>query len=375
MPFWSRISVDHECGVFITHLDSSGRWYSTDKVAAMQGRMVYAFSVAASYLKRDDLLAVADEGVRFLGRHMWDAEDGGWFQRVRRDGTVDLPVKRLWDQAFVLLGLTYFARASGDGEARDYVQRTWELLERFAWDNERGGYMELFASDWHPLDTAKTFCVQVDMLEATRALVALGENERTFERRRELLMDLIGSHLVDAEQGCAIESCDSNWRYDPLRTRDIVQVGHSLKLAGMAAALDLESGRGEHLALGSQLMQFCLDHGLDQSHGGFFQFVYRNGGLAKLEKQWWPQTDAIVSLLALWRLTGEAGYERYFREVEAFAFGSLVDKKSGELYTSCHPDGTPLDTNLGSHWKAAYHTTRLCVLAQQSLDGVPYTLV
>src|SRR5512132_3535379 len=114
LPSWAEHSIDTEFGGFLNCVDRQGRVSDTAKVAAMQGRMIYAFTRGYEVLGDGDYLDIASRGARFLADHMWDREAGGWFHKVTRNGEPIRSQKRLFDHAYVLFGLSVYARASGD---------------------------------------------------------------------------------------------------------------------------------------------------------------------------------------------------------------------------------------------------------------------
>jgi cellobiose epimerase len=309
----------------------------------------------------DTYLDIAGRGARFLADHMWDHDAGGWFHKVARDGAVIRPHKRLFDQAYVVLGLSTYARASGDSAVLERAVETYELLERHAWDHAFGGYYERCDRDWSVSSADKTLIVHIDMLEAVRALAALTHRAEDAARAEELT-DLLMSRMRDRRTGCFVEHFYRDWRYHPLRTRDVIRVGQNLKAIQLLSLARDSAGARDSAksAAGRQIMDFCLEHAWDQRHGGFFQFVARNGSIASAEKLWWTMCDGILALLTLC-VEGDARYRKYAAELESFALTHFVDPVFGEWYTSCHRDGSPLDTRKGSTGKAAYHTVQLCV--------------
>jgi mannose/cellobiose epimerase-like protein (N-acyl-D-glucosamine 2-epimerase family) len=369
LPFWLRHSIDQGFGGFLTCLTREGRIFDTTKASAMQARMVWSFVRGYEVTADDEHLDVARRGLLFLIEHLWDRDAGGWFQAVARNGETVRPQKRLFDQAYVLLGLSVYARGAGDSGALERAVETYELLERHAWDDEHGGYYERCDRDWSVSSSDKTFCVQIDMLEAVKALAAV-THRREYAVRAEELRDLIMSRMRDGVNGCFLEHFHRDWRYHPLRTRDVIQIGHNLKAVWLLplARDSADTRESVRSAAGRGVIDFCLDHAWDHRHGGFFQFVARNGSIARAEKLWWPMCDGMLALLTLCACDGDPRYREHAKALEDFAFAHFVDPAFGEWYTACHRDGSPLDTRKGGTGKAAYHTVQLCA---DALDLLP----
>ncbi|MCP4690488.1 MAG: hypothetical protein GY859_20705, partial [Desulfobacterales bacterium] len=171
LPFWERHGVDHRNGGFITHLDRHGAPYGRPiKNAAMMARLVLSFAQGFEISGRPAHLEMAENGFRFLVEKMWDPVHGGWLRDVAPDGVVESSEKRLFDQSYVLIGLAEFFRVSGSEKAREYIDRTFELLERRAWDPVFSGYYDSCFSDWRVKSDAKTLCTHLDMLTAALLL-------------------------------------------------------------------------------------------------------------------------------------------------------------------------------------------------------------
>jgi len=361
LPFWAEHSIDTEFGGFLNSLDRQGRVLDTAKVSAMQARMIYAFARGHEVLDDDAYLDIARSGARFLVDHMWDRDAGGWFHKVGRDGETIRSHKRLFDQAYVLFGLSVYARVSGDSEVLELAVETYELLELHAWDHKHGGYYERCDRDCSVSSSDKTIVVHMDMLEGIRALAEVTRQREHVERAEELV-GLLMSRMRDRRTGCFVENFYRDWRYHPVRTRDVIRIGQNLKAIQL---VPLAGGFGDaqasaRSAAGREIMDFCLEHAWDHRHGGFFQFVARNGSISSAEKLWWTMCDGVLALLTLCAGDGDARYRQYAAALERFAFARFVDPVFGEWYSSCRRDGSPLDTRKGGIGKAAYHTVQLC---------------
>ncbi|HNX97518.1 MAG TPA: AGE family epimerase/isomerase [Candidatus Aminicenantes bacterium] len=360
LPFWRKHSPDPECGGFFTLLDRRGGVLEDGgKSTAMQGRMVYGLTLGASLSGDPVYLDLARQGVDFLIRHGWDGRHGGWVQNLTRAGGVLHPGKHSFTQAFVMLGLAEYARASGEARALDWAERTYALAERHLWDERHGGYFESGESDWRPGSTDKTVCIQLDMMIAAMALAAATRRPAYAARARELA-SLVRDRMRDPGRGGILERFSADWGYRPVPSRDQLWIGHCLKAAWLLLELDLLTGNREFRPLADELVDFCLNRGWDPRHGGFFQYVFRNGRVARGEKVWWTQCEGIQALLLRQALDGKTGPGDRFRRLADFSFSHFADAEFGEWFTSCRADGTVRDDRKGGAWKAAYHTVQMC---------------
>ncbi len=361
--------LDADFGGYFTHLDRLGQVYNDSaKYAAMQARLLYAFSTGHARQSEQGYLPLARHGVNFLTRFFWDDRYGGWFTSVRRNGQVISPDKRLFDQAYVLIGLAEYYRATRDPAILNYINRTWDLLEKYAWDNHHLGYFETFQADWTLKSSRKTICIQLDVLRAFLALHEITQTDH-YRQRAIQLADLVAGVMHDPDYGCVLETFRPDWRYSPAATHDQTQIGHNLKGAWLLLhANELEPHR-EYVQAATRMVDFCLQYGWDWMHGGFFQQVYRTGLLASPIKVWWPECEGLYALIALHQRTGKTRYWQFFQALTAFVFTHFVDQENGEWFTSCHPDGTPADDHKGGAYKSAYHTVQACLQTGEELRG------
>ncbi len=361
LPFWSSHAQDEKRGGYIIHLDRQGKIYNPAvKHAAMQARLIYAFSAAYSWQPSDHLFRMAQHGAFFLTQKFWDTKNGGWFQSVDRVGNVHVNVKRLFDQAYVIIGLSQYYQMTQDVGVLNKIVQTFDILDAHAWDKNQFGYIEACGVDWSLHSAYKTICVQLDMLRATIALYQVTHEQR-YRQRSLQLADMVVKRMCDPKYGCVLEKFHSDWRYSPVGTRDQVQIGHNLKGAWlMLRANDLEPNP-DYVLAATRMVDFCLHHGWDTVHGGFFQYVYRTGPVASPIKHWWPECEGLNALITLYKITGNECYWNYFQSLAEFVFNHFVDHQYGEWFTTCWPDGAPLDDNKGGDYKSAYHTVQMCI--------------
>jgi mannobiose 2-epimerase len=356
LPFWEKYAVDRQYGGFRTHLDRAGRLYQeeAEKTTHMHARMTYTFSAAHNVEPRAGYLEMARQGFGFLRTHLWDERFGGWYRSVRRDGAPCRTEKYSFDHACALLALLEFYRASGDRSALEYLCRTDELLDRHARDRRYLGYYESFQRDWTVRSRKKTLSAHLELLLAT---LALSHWERGAARGPGLtsVARLISSRMRDRKHGCALETFYQDWLYNPVATRDRVRMGHNLK----AAWLLLETYRSTHdeglFESAKELIGFCLKHGWDARHQGFFDYVFRSGVVAAREKVSHTQSECLPGLLLMYTCSRDPVYLEYFTRLAAFCNRYFADPRHGEWFASCDADGTAKDSNKGGTWKGPFH--------------------
>ena len=85
------------------------------------------------------------------------------------------------------------------------------------------------------------------------------------------------------------------------------------------------------------------------------------------KKVWWTQAEAIVSMLTMEELTGDATYHHYFDETLDFIEQHQIAQKGG-WWATVNEDGSRGQWNeRTSMWQGAYHNGRALLLCEQML--------
>ena len=139
----------------------------------------------------------------------------------------------------------------------------------------------------------------------------------------------------------------------------------------MRACDSLGTPRGVLSGWAKAIAETSMRFGYDKDNGGFF-----NSGPLGLEaddrrKIWWVQNEALVSMLEMYRLTGEQKYYEAFARTLDFCNKHQVAHHEGGWWASRNDDGTP-DKNRSrtSQWQAGYHNGRALLYARRSLDSL-----
>jgi N-acylglucosamine 2-epimerase len=222
------------------------------------------------------------------------------------------------------------------------------------------GYYARCAADWSTIAEGKSICVQLDFMKVAHVLHELTGDCRFVERMAELA-DLVAFRMREPRNGAVLEFFHRDWRYDPARTRDVLELGHNVKAVRWLLETDALTGDPRHVQAAMGALQFALQHAWDPRFGGFYQHVFRSGRLAGDKKDWWSQCEGLWALLLMHRETGEPRFAELAQELMHFCFTCFADPEHGDWYMTCHADGTPADDRKGCHYKAAYHVVDGCM--------------
>lgn len=369
VPFWESHAIDEQHGGFWTHLHRDGGRYSRgDKYLVMQTRMIYSFSSAYRVSGERRHLDLAAQGVDFLKAHFRDTRRGGWIWTTTRAGEQLDRAKRPYGLAFAVYSLAEFARASGDREALELAQATWDQLDRTAWDAARGGFYHELGEDWTPVNTTKRIDTMLHNLEGVSALYAATRDAQYLAAMRRIVETIV-SRTWDAATGCTHEWFYQDWREDLTNTRGNANYGHIAETAWFLAAVAGHTGETAYRDFARVELEYALAHGWDAEHGGLFSYGTPGGEATDTRKVWWMQSELLDALAIFYRLTGEQRYLDLLRRQAEYIAGGQHDPVFGEWYALCAADGSALDARKGHEYKAAYHVVQGLYQADRHLQA------
>ncbi|MGW8249536.1 MAG: AGE family epimerase/isomerase [Anaerolineales bacterium] len=385
VPFWTERGIDKQFGGFLTNFDAAGEEMpgDTDKYIVTQTRMIWAFSLFHQRFPADMRYEqAARQGVDFFIKNFWDGQHGGWFWKVKQDGTLIDPGKVVYGQSFAIYALAKYYLATGDTRGLEYASQTFDLLQRYCVDSARGGYYENLEPDWqisqpgfHAGDR-KSLDIHMHLLECFTTLYEASGLE-IHRRRLSEVIQVIIEHMIHQDFGCGLNQFNLDFQpIPPIAIRrtwnaeregelaegvsDTTSYGHNLELAWLILqASDLMNlPRETYQIVIRRLVTHALEFGIDWDNGGIFRDgPYDNPALVR-DKEWWQHAESLVGLLDGYILFGEARCLDAFERVWDFSQRYFINHRLGEWRTLLAEDGSPIDAKLGNPWKVCYHSGR-----------------
>lgn len=115
LPFWMRYR-DGVNGGFFGRVRNDGSFDSTAPKGIVQhSRLMWVYSRASRSLGERALRDTSEEAFRFIVDHFLDARRGGFYWTVDCTGKPRDELKRVYGQAFAMYALAEHARAGGSG--------------------------------------------------------------------------------------------------------------------------------------------------------------------------------------------------------------------------------------------------------------------
>ena len=381
LPFWARNAWDREYGGFLTRLDRRGnRLDESEKVLMMQVRMIHSLSSAHRHGLRDrGYLDLAGRGFDFVVENMWDAENGGFYFSVARDGSPLSTRKNTDFHGYAMTSFAAYYEASARKEALDWAGRVFDLLLAKARDGDRGFIEDFDGADWPALNCeqmnlgsqtrVKTIDMHTNVMEGMMYL-ARASGTPAHKKALQDIVDLICGRGIHKDYGCSVTVFDYDW--NPLADaegRMTTSYGLNAEMGWMiwdsADVLGAPRERYRDTVLG--LIDHALEFGFDHSRGGLAAFGPLTGrvadavdlGAGRLLKSWWAQAELLNALIQACQYTEERKYlEAFLKEFE-WVHGRQIDHEYGDWYQDTDwESGRPQHTDKGREFKTSFHAGR-----------------
>ncbi len=394
LPFWASHGGDDEFGGFLTYFDGGGRATGEEvKTLICQTRMIYTFSsIHRAGLDQGGFLDRAQRGVEFLIEHFWDADHGGWYWSVSREGRPLNESKLAYGQSFALYALSEYGMASGDFRGMERAVETFEIFQTFAADNRHGGYYEFFERDWRKKGPGvhggdrKSFDVHLHLMEAyTNLFEATGlplYRDKALE-----MVDLIFDRVIHRDFGTGVAQFSPDWT--PQRAilfedvwgadRDVegdegrpinnTSYGHNVEFAWLLThtlnvlGVNVE-GYADRIR---KLYDHCLAFGIDRERGGVYCEGPHDAPARERNKEFWQQAECLVGMLDAYILFGDAKYLEGYEKVHRFIMDTGINHEVGEWYPLFDAENTLISDYMGDGYKINYHTIRSMIQTEARL--------
>jgi mannose-6-phosphate isomerase len=326
LPFWLEHGADPASGFFWEKLDLGGRPLAFEELRVRtQARQIYVFAHAAclGLAPRAPALALAERALARLRRAAW-APDGrpGWVHRLSPAGDVVDDRRDLYDHAFVLHALAWFARATDDAQVRPWIDETIGFIDS-GLATAGGGWAE---SDRRELPRR-----QNPHMHAFEAFLALHETlGDSYLARAGEIFALFRTRFFHADDGLLREFYGPLWEIGDAFGSERLDPGHMLEWVWLlrryarAGGQEVDDLCAALLAAGRRL-------GADAASGFIVDMVDAAGHRLLDSRRLWPQTEYLKALLVEHEARGDQSL--------LAAADDLADRLLSSYLADC-PSGT-----------------------------------
>ncbi len=317
------------------------------------------------------------------GFHAYCGEDGTPLPGSMND-------KRVYGQAFAVYALSQYYRISQNQEALDLAIREFQWMEKGPHDAEFGGYFEFLDRDGNPAfagdsrgasgDTRglglKDYNSSIHLMEALTQLYRVWPDTLVRERLEEMFY-LVRDTFVHPDGylqlyfhpdwTLARDSQEAGGSGEDPFFWEHYTYGHDVETAFLLLETAHVLGWGEDSnthRIAKKLVDHSLESGWDQVYGGFFDAGRQKGDSVIIindHKSWWGLVEGMNALLLMHTLYPDDPADYYGKFLKAWQHidSYLIDKEYGGWYNHSL-DTSPEDAKLAkSHiWKTTYHNVR-----------------
>jgi mannobiose 2-epimerase len=277
--------------------------------------------------------------------------------------------------SFGLYGAAAAYQATKDPRALELAQNAFHWMDEHAHDAQNGGYFEWLTREGKvvPANAGaarvegvpmagfpvgyKSMNTHIHLLESFTQLNEVWPDE-TLRRRIEELVAILRDKIC-VEPGAMNLYFTVDWR--PIPDHD--SYGHDVETAYLMLEAEDVLGHGHDLKterMAKLLVDHALAYGWDETYGGFYRDGTTIGKAEDTRKEWWVQMEGLNALLLMHEKYGSAtdAYFKAFQQQWQFIKDRQVDHEFGGVYDTIERDGAVADHTKARIWKEAYHDSR-----------------
>lgn len=369
LPFWMKHAPDPERGGFHGAISNDLRIFpSAPRSAILCARILWTFSAAYRHFGAPEYRQMADYALETLTNTFWDKDFGGVYWSLAPDNAPLDPRKHHYAQAFAIYGLSEYARATQEEQAKRLACELFDRLETHAFDPRYGGYTEGSSRAWGALEDMrlsakdlncrKSMNTLLHILEAYTNLLRIWDEPRLKQAHRALL-ETFAEKVYDSQTGHLRLFFDDAW--NSLLPLD--SYGHDIEASWLmweAAQMHPDPTLQERIrpaVLG--LAEAVYRQGRDSDGSLFYEGLA--GQIHDDSKAWWPQAEALVGFINAYHLTGDPKFAAAVSEAWNFIESRLIDHVHGDWFRQTNRAGIPDSKRMkAGFWDCPYHHSRAC---------------
>lgn len=367
LKYWQTYAVDKEFGGFVGQVDNFNQINNkAPKSIILNTRILWTFSRAGNFYNDSRYDEECQLAFSYLQEHFKDKQSGGVFWMVDHLGRPLDKRKQIYAQAFCIYALSEYYKYSKNARALVWAMDIFEHIEAKAYDPVNDGYIEAFGPNWNAigdmrlshkdLNAVKTTNTHLHILEAYTTLLEISHDvkvERALTRLHQLFLNRIFGY--DNHMKLFF---NRDWK----KISTEISFGHDIEavwlllLSARQLNDDQLISKTEDLAI--NVVKTFVNEALDLEFGVINS---KNGDTLETDtdRHWWPQAEAMVGLIHIWKITNDSSYYNICQQIWKFTTTYIIDHEYGEWFFRVDDKGKPyLEENKIGPWKCPYHNGR-----------------
>jgi len=368
LDYWANNVYDKQTGLFLGRIDNSGKAYPEAPLGVvLYARILWSFSAGYSCTKKPIYKERALQAYKVIEDYFFDKEAGGVYWSVLPHGEPLQTRKQIYAQAFVIYALAEMYKIEPKQKIIDDAFALFNLIEKYSYDKEEGGYLEALSQAWQPIEDVrlskkdmnaiKTMNTHLHILEAYTNLYTIKKDKRIESRIKELL-DVFTTKIICAESKYLQLFFNRNWE----SLSSTQSYGHDIETSWLLM-------KAAEMVYGKDIPQYLIDacNGLALVT---VQGLLSDGSLVNekesdkinKERHWWVQAEAMVGFYYMGLRTKDHQYFQFVDHIWGYINKEIKDPDKGEWFWGRDENNNILqDQDKVGMWKCPYHNSRACL--------------
>jgi mannose/cellobiose epimerase-like protein (N-acyl-D-glucosamine 2-epimerase family) len=318
-------------------------------------------------------LDVARHGIHYLRQYHLNSKTCGYAWILNGKEIKD-PTNYCYGLAFVLLAYSSAYKA-GLSDAKNYIDETFNLMEKYFWSEDDGLYCDEISADWSRVSEYRGQNANMHSCEALIMAFEATQQEKYLQRAL-IVAKNICQRQASLADGLIWEHYDYEWQIDWSFNKDKpddlfrpwgFQIGHLTEWAKLLIILGRYVKEDWLLIRAQELFEVAMDKGWDSNSGGLVYGIAPDGNVCDGDKYFWVQTESIAAAALLAKRTGQQRYWDWYNRIWGYSWKHMVDHEYGAWFRILDSDNNKYDNLKSPAGKTDYHTMGACYEVLNSL--------
>ena len=367
MGFYHPRCIDYDLGGFFHHFRDDGSIYdSSTRHLVSSTRFIFNYAMAFIHFKNEKYIELIRHGISFLRNNHLNKKTGGYAWILEGSSAKD-STNHCYGLAFVLLAYSTAYKA-GIREAKNYIEETYDLMEKHFWLDEYGLFADEISSDWQSVSNYRGQNSNMHSCEALIAAYEATHNQKYIDKAL-IIANKICNELAEQADGLIWEHYDSDWKVDWSFNKDKpddlfkpwgFQVGHHTEWSKLLLILERHTNQEWLLPRAIELFEDAVEMGWDEKNKGLFYGFAPNGDICDNDKYFWVQAESFAAAALLAKRTKDNQYWNWYERIWRFSWKHMIDHKYGAWFRILDSGNKKYDNLKSPAGKTDYHTMGAC---------------
>ena len=367
MDFYHPRCIDYDLGGFFHHFRDDGSIYdSSTRHLVSSTRFIFNYAMAFIHFKNDKYIELIRHGISFLRNNHLNKKTEGYAWILEGNSAKD-STNHCYGLAFVLLAYSTAYKA-GIREAKNYIEETYDLMEKHFWLDEYGLFADEISSDWQSVSNYRGQNSNMHSCEALIAAYEATHNQKYIDKAL-IIANKICNELAEQADGLIWEHYDSDWKVDWSFNKDKpddlfkpwgFQVGHHTEWSKLLLILERHTNQKWLLPRAIELFEDAVEMGWDEKNKGLFYGFAPNGDICDNDKYFWVQAESFAAAALLAKRTKDNQYWNWYERIWRFSWKHMIDHKYGAWFRILDSGNKKYDNLKSPAGKTDYHTMGAC---------------